>query len=84
MTVTVDTEPRFSVFSSVGVSRDGEEIDLGSPRHRAVLAMLLLEPGRPVSMDRILDGVWGEQASSSSRASVHTYMSNLRTLLGTP
>ena len=40
---------------------DGRPIDLGGPRQRAVLAVLLLERNRVVASDRLIELVWGEQ-----------------------
>jgi len=76
MSVSLMTEVHFSVLGPVEAHRDGAALALGRPKQRAVLALLLAEPGRPVSMDRILDAVWGEEASEANRASVHTYISN--------
>lgn len=56
-------------------------IDLGSPRQRAVLAMLLLDAGRVVSIERLVDGLWGDDPPAKALASLQSYVSNLRRLL---
>lgn len=84
MAVSVMAEVQFAVLGPVEAHRGGVPLDLGRPKQRAVLALLLVEPGRPVSMDRLLDAVWGEAASESNRSSVHTYISNLRAALKAP
>ncbi len=38
-------------------------IELGPRKQRAVLAMLALEAGRTVSVDRLAEGLWGERAA---------------------
>jgi class 3 adenylate cyclase/WD40 repeat protein len=55
---------------------------LGGPKQRAVLAMLIRGAGGIVPLERVINGVWGEDASPSLRSSVHTYVSNLRVVLG--
>ena len=41
------------------VGDDGEAVALGGPRPRAVLAALLVEANRTISVDRLIDAVWG-------------------------
>jgi DNA-binding SARP family transcriptional activator/WD40 repeat protein/energy-coupling factor transporter ATP-binding protein EcfA2 len=69
------------ILGPVQVERDGAEVDLGSPKQRGVLAILLAESGA-ISRDRIIEGVWGEDASPANRHSLQTYVSNLRRILG--
>ena len=60
-------------------ARDGDrELVLGGPKQRAVLAMLLLEANRPVSRDRLIDGLWGESPPPSARHTLEDYVSRLR------
>ncbi len=44
--------------------------------------MLLLEANRPVSRDRLIDGLWGAQSPPTAQRSLETYISRLRALLG--
>ncbi len=73
---------RFSVLGPVDVVDDDERRPLGGRRHLEVLAMLLVEPGRSVSADRIVTEIWGEDADARAIASLHTHVSNLRRALG--
>ncbi|MFC5833996.1 AfsR/SARP family transcriptional regulator [Nonomuraea insulae] len=58
---------------------DGEQrVPLGGPKPRALLASLLLSPGRVVSVDRLVDLIWGDRAPSTARELVQTYVSSLR------
>lgn len=59
----------------------GVQVDIGPPKQRAVLAMLLLARGRVVSVDRLIDGVWGDDVPGSATASLQAYVSNLRRAL---
>jgi YVTN family beta-propeller protein len=60
---------------------DGRPVALGAPKQRAVLAMLALEVGRPVSTDRLIEGLWGEQPPASAPKMVQLYVSHLRRLV---
>ncbi len=63
------------------ISGDGESLDLGSRKQRAVLALLALEPGRIVSLDRLIDEVWADEAPSSATGALQAYISHLRRVL---
>ncbi|WP_238006915.1 BTAD domain-containing putative transcriptional regulator [Dactylosporangium sp. AC04546] len=56
-------------------------LDLGARKQRAVLALLLLEPGRVVSLDRIIHGLWGDEAPVSATGTLQAYISQLRRVL---
>lgn len=61
---------------------DGDTtVDIGPPKQRAVLAVLLLAQGRVVSTDRLVDAVWGDDVPGSATASLQAYISNLRKAL---
>ncbi len=61
--------------------RDGR-CEIGGPRQRAVLGVLLAASGRAVAVDAILQAVYGDEASPSLRRSLQTFVSNLRHALG--
>ncbi|GAA0282626.1 BTAD domain-containing putative transcriptional regulator [Cryptosporangium japonicum] len=71
----------YRVLGPLEVERDGSPLDLGAPKQRTVLALLLLEAGRVVSIDRLLDAVWGDDHPPSATASLQAYVSNLRRIL---
>ncbi|MDT9697312.1 BTAD domain-containing putative transcriptional regulator [Streptomyces sp. P17] len=57
---------------------------LGSPKVRALLAALLLEAGRTVSVEALKDALWGGAPPASAHASLHNHVTRLRRLLDDP
>ncbi|MEV0615829.1 AfsR/SARP family transcriptional regulator [Nonomuraea sp. NPDC050404] len=54
-----------------------ETIELGPPRQRALLALLATQAPRPVPMDQLVAGLWGD-APRNAEQSVYTYIAGLR------
>ncbi|MFF2518970.1 BTAD domain-containing putative transcriptional regulator [Streptomyces sp. NPDC058086] len=75
---------RFAVLGPVRGWRGPDEIDLGPPKQRAVLAILLLGEGAQVSVQTLVDAVWGTGSPGSALSSLRTYVYRLRQLLGPP
>jgi DNA-binding SARP family transcriptional activator len=63
------------------VTEEERPVDVGSPKQRAVLGLLLLEGGRVVSTDQLIDALWGEHPPPAATTSLHAYISNLRRAL---
>jgi predicted ATPase/DNA-binding SARP family transcriptional activator len=62
--------------------RDGSVVvDVGSKRHREVLAALVLDAGRVVSTESLLDRVWGEGQRGATKDNLHAVISRLRSKL---
>ncbi|MEU2714599.1 BTAD domain-containing putative transcriptional regulator [Streptomyces sp. NPDC007205] len=57
---------------------------IGSPKVRVLLAALLLEPGRVVSVESLKDALWGGAPPVSAQASLHNHVTRLRRLLDDP
>ena len=72
----------YRVLGPLEVLTDGVAVALGGPKQRVVLAALVAGAGRPISVDALLQAIYGVEASPSSRATLHTYVSNLRNALG--
>ena len=71
----------FGVLGPLEVERDGEQLSLGGAKQRAVLAVLLLRAGEVVSLDRLIDEIWGSDPPPSAPHTVESYISRLRQLL---
>ena len=71
----------FGILGPLEVSRCDRAVPLGGPRQRAVLALLLLEPNRVVSLDRLAEDVWGGHPPEGWVTTVQIYVSHLRQAL---
>ncbi|MEU6659961.1 BTAD domain-containing putative transcriptional regulator [Streptomyces sp. NPDC046821] len=60
------------------------EIVPGSPRQRAVLALLLVDVNRPLSLDTLVERIWGASPPRQASATLYSYISRLRALRVTP
>jgi YVTN family beta-propeller protein len=75
-------DPVFRILGPLEVTRDAHFVSLGGRRERAILAILLLSSGEVVSVERLIDGVWGDARPTSAKHMVHEYVSRLRQALG--
>ena len=63
-------------------AQDGERrVELGRPKQRVLLAVLLIHANHVVSVDRLVEELWGEEPPPQAAASLQTYVSNLRRAL---
>src|SRR3954468_3598442 len=69
------------VLGHVEATVDDRPVAVGGAKQRAVLAMLGLEAGRPVSADRLIEGLWGEEPPASAAKMLQHYVWRLRQLL---
>jgi YVTN family beta-propeller protein len=60
---------------------EGDAAELGGRQQRLVLAMLVLHRNEIVSVDRLIDVVWGERAPASAAKSIQILISRLRKAL---
>jgi DNA-binding SARP family transcriptional activator len=72
----------FGVLGPLQLNAGGTPVPLGAPKQRAVLAMLVINRNRPVSVESLINAVWDQSPVPAARTSIHSYVSNLRRLLG--
>ncbi|WP_344638675.1 AfsR/SARP family transcriptional regulator [Kitasatospora cystarginea] len=72
---------RFQVLGPVQAWRGEQPLSLGSPQQQAVLVALLLNHGRPVATQDLVDGLWGDRPPPQAVAALRTYVSRLRTVI---
>ncbi|MFC5825163.1 BTAD domain-containing putative transcriptional regulator [Nonomuraea insulae] len=70
---------QFGVLGPLVVrSAAGDPVAVGGPRPRALLAMLLLDAGRLVSVERLIDGQYGDRPPAGAANAVQAGISRLR------
>ncbi|MEU5880135.1 BTAD domain-containing putative transcriptional regulator [Spirillospora sp. NPDC047279] len=72
---------RFAVLGPVRAWAGGAEAALGGPQQRALLAVLLLNGGRAVPIDHLVDTLWGNEPPARAVGTLRTYVSRLRLAL---
>jgi DNA-binding SARP family transcriptional activator len=72
---------RVDLLGPVQVRVDDQPVAAGGPKLRAVVAMLALAGGRIVSVDDLLDGVWGENLPATARNTLQYHVAVLRKTL---
>jgi DNA-binding SARP family transcriptional activator len=71
----------FRILGPLEVSHDGRDVPLAGARQRELLALLLLDAGRVVSADRLMDELWGERQPAAGGAALRVRLSQLRKAL---
>jgi basic membrane lipoprotein Med (substrate-binding protein (PBP1-ABC) superfamily)/DNA-binding SARP family transcriptional activator len=71
----------FRILGTLQAEVDGRLVDLGPPKQRSLLALLLLNGNQSVATDRLIDLIWGEAAPRTAAHSIQIYVSALRKLL---
>jgi len=76
------TAGQFRVLGPVEAVRDGKPVQLGGRRQRTLLALFLVQPGRAISSDRLVDELWQGRPPSGAEGTLRVYVSRLRAALG--
>ena len=77
-----DGDVSYQVLGPLTVRRGGDVCSLGGFRQRLVLGVLLANANTVVSRDALIEAVWGDSQPSAAKASLHSYVSHLRDILG--
>ncbi len=72
----------FRILGPLEATADGRSLSLGGAKQRALLAVLLLEAGRVVSTDRLIEALWSGEPPPTAAASLQNFVSQLRKVLG--
>jgi DNA-binding SARP family transcriptional activator len=78
----LERDVEIRVLGPLEVRSNGVSVRLGGRKQRTVLALLAADVGKRVSVDALIDGVWGEEPTTAARSTLQTYVSNLRTAIG--
>jgi DNA-binding SARP family transcriptional activator len=71
----------FRVLGPLEVVGDRGALLLGGGHQRLVLALLLVRAPGPLSLDRLIDELWGERPPATAQHAVQVYVSALRKVL---
>ncbi|HSJ29775.1 MAG TPA: BTAD domain-containing putative transcriptional regulator [Acidimicrobiia bacterium] len=71
----------FRILGPLEVVIDGEPMELGSPKQRALLVALVLHPNEIVPTDRLIEWLWANNPPRTAQHSVQIYVSELRKTL---
>jgi len=74
-------ELRIDVLGPLRVFLDGTPVDPGPRMLRALLTVLAVDASRVVSVERLIDDLWGEQPPPAAIATLQSYVSQLRRIL---
>ena len=72
----------FRILGPLEVRDRGRSIELRRRKPRALLAVLVLHAGEPVTSDALIDSLWGETPPRTARAALQNYVAQLRRALG--
>lgn len=71
----------FKIFGKTSLLTGDDSVHLGTAKQRGVLALLLHDVGRPVSIDRIINELWRGETLEVSKGRLHPIISRLRKVL---
>jgi len=74
----------YRILGPLAVCHDGRPLRISGAQQRAVLATLLLRANRMVSVERMVELLWGEEPPSRARTLVHGCVARLRRDLRVP
>ena len=72
------------ILGPLEVRDDAREVPVPAAKQRALLAILALHRGEVVSVERLIDELWGERPPATAAATIQVYVSQLRKALGRP
>ncbi|HEV3496732.1 MAG TPA: BTAD domain-containing putative transcriptional regulator, partial [Actinomycetes bacterium] len=64
------------------VDEDGNRVDVGGRQPRILLGVLLVAEGRRVTVDALVDAIWGDDPPASATGTLQSYVSRLRRRFG--
>jgi predicted ATPase len=74
---------RYALLGPLRVEGDDGPIEIGAPKQRALLAMLLLSHRQEaVPAERLVDVLWGEEPPATAAKALQVHVSQLRRVLG--
>jgi peptide/nickel transport system substrate-binding protein len=72
----------YRILGRLEVVEHGQRLPLGGARQRALLAVLLLHRREVVSLDHLIESLWGDSPPLTAAKTIQVYVSRLRKVLG--
>ncbi len=72
---------RFGILGPVRVVRDGAPAEVGAPKQRALLTLLLARPNQVLAADWLADALWDGRPPAGAAVTLRTYVAGLRRAL---
>ncbi|MGC4942159.1 BTAD domain-containing putative transcriptional regulator [Kribbella sp. DT2] len=73
----------FRLLGPVQIWAEGHQVELKRRQERLLLAVLLLESGKAVPADRLIELLWPEEQPGNPKRALQVYVSRLRSVLAT-
>ena len=69
---------RFHALGALTVSENGDDVSVGGPRQRRLVAMLLIHRNAVVSVDRLADAVFAGAPTPAASTTMRSYVARIR------
>lgn len=79
--VRLDTEMTFAILGPLEIRHRGKTVEITGQRLRTLFGLLLLDAGRVVPVDRLIDGVWEDCPPNAVGNALQALISRLRAVL---
>jgi len=79
--ITAGRPVMIRLFGELELQAAGQSLEVGTPRQQTVLAALIVDAGRPVSVEALVDRVWDENPPHEARNVLYSHLSRIRRLL---
>ena len=68
----------FQALGGLTVTDDGDEVSIGGPRQRRLVAMLLIHRNAVVSVDRLAEAVFAGEPTPAASTTLRSYVARIR------
>jgi DNA-binding SARP family transcriptional activator len=72
----------FRILGSLEAAGESGPVTISAPKQRALLTLLLIHVGEVISVDRLIDALWGGEPPRTAPTSLQNLVAQLRQLLG--
>lgn len=79
---TRDRAVEVLLLGPVAARVDGAEVPIGSVKQRMLIARIALAGPQVVSVDRLVEALWGEEPPANARGNIQSYVSRVRAAIG--